>query len=295
MEVPSKIGKYKIIKKLGEGASGCVLEAQQEIINRHVALKILFSHLLKAKPTIIKRFQREACLASSLVHPNIVPIFEIAEHKGMHFYTMQHIEGRPMTDCIGDKRLTINNKIDIFIELCDALALAHDRNIIHRDLKPHNVIITKHLNPVILDFGIAKSLMDDDNMTQAGHILGSAHYMAPEQAGPGEVGTFTDVFALGVMIYEMISSQRPFHGENVKDLIIKRIHYREHPELYKPVSLREAMPELPEFLDKIVFKSLEAEPINRYQTAGELLEDLKKLRRELSLKRSLDKYQEKNH
>ena len=174
MEIPSKIDKYRIIKKLGEGASGCVFKAEQEMIDRTVALKILFMQLLKEKPMIVKRFQREARLASSLVHPNIVPIFEVGENNGMHYYTMQYVEGTPMTQHIKSGTLNIDQKIDIFVELCDALALAHRRAIIHRDLKPHNVIITGELHPVILDFGIAKSLMEDDHMTQVGHILGSA-------------------------------------------------------------------------------------------------------------------------
>lgn len=212
MEIPSKIGKYKILKRLGEGASGCVVKAEQEVIQRIVALKILFSNLLEEKPLIVKRFHREARLASALVHPNIVPIFEIDEYNKMHYYTMQYIEGTPMVDYIKSSVLSFDTKVDICVELCDALALAHSRTIIHRDMKPHNVIITKEMHPVILDFGIAKSLVEEEQMTQVGHILGSAHYMAPEQAGPGNVGTYTDVFAVGVMIYELMTGERPFQG-----------------------------------------------------------------------------------
>lgn len=287
MEIPSKIGKYKILKKLGEGASGCVLKAEQEEIQRIVALKILFSALLDAKPLLIKRFQREARLASSLVHPNIVPIFEIDEFKGMHYYTMQYIEGIPLVDYIKKDTLPLDVKINIFIELCDALALAHSRNIIHRDLKPHNVVITHELHPVILDFGIAKSLQEEEQMTQVGHILGSAHYMAPEQAGPGELSTATDVFGLGVMIYEMMTGERPFQGGNVKELLLKRIQYAQNPSLHRPHSMNELNPNIPSALDTIVFRCLEPEPKKRYQTAGELLESLQDFRRESALAQAL--------
>ena len=285
MEIPSAIGKYHIIERLGEGASGCVLKARQQMINRVVALKILFAHLLRHKPVLAKRFRREARLACSLVHPNIVPIFEIAEADGLHYYTMQYIEGTPMLSYIKSDVLDLRQKVELFIELCDALALAHSRNIIHRDLKPHNVMITKDFHPVILDFGIAKSLIDEDNMTQAGHILGSAHYMAPEQASPQDVGTATDVFGLGVMMYEMIAGERPFQGSNVKDLIVKRIEYGKDPQRHRPPSMREINAQIPEKLDAIVFRCLEANPKNRYDTAGELLHDLKNFHKELLLSR----------
>jgi serine/threonine-protein kinase len=287
MEIPSKIGKYKIIKDLGEGASGRVVKAEQEVIGRVVALKILFSHLLKDKPVLVKRFKREARLASSLIHPHIVPIFEIGEENGVHYYTMQYIEGIPMTEYIKNDILELKVKLDIFIELCDALALAHSRNIVHRDLKPHNVIITKELHPTILDFGIAKSLMEDDHMTQVGHILGSAHYMAPEPATSGAIGTYTDVFAIGVMIYEMMAGQRPFEGGNVKELIIQRIEYGKHPEAYRPPCLQTIKPDIPKKLDEIVFRSLDADSKKRYQTAGELLIDLQCLKREFIISDSL--------
>lgn len=291
MEIPSKIGKYKILKKLGEGASGCVVKAEQEVIQRIVALKILFSSLLEEKPLIIKRFHREARLASALVHPNIVPIFEIDECNKMHYYTMQYIEGIPMIDYIKSNSIPIETRVDIFIELCDALALAHSRTIIHRDMKPHNVIITKEMHPVILDFGIAKSLIEEEQMTQVGHILGSAHYMAPEQAGPGNVGTYTDIFAVGVMLYEMMTGQRPFQGNNVKDLIMKRIQYAQKPDLLRPPSMKEINHEIPETLDSIVFRCLEANPKNRYQTAGDLLKALQQFRSEFCLTQTLDSEQ----
>ncbi len=275
MDIPTKIGKYTILQKLGEGASGCVLKAEQEVIHRIVALKILFINLTQQNPLIVKRFRREARLASALVHPSIVPIFEIDEYKGMYYYTMQYVEGTPMTEYIKTGELSMETRLEIFIKLCDALALAHSKTIIHRDLKPHNVIITKEMHPVILDFGIAKSLQDEEQMTRAGNILGSAHYMAPEQAGPGDIGTATDVFGLGVMMYEWITGERPFQGANVKDLIIKRIQYGQQPELHAPARMKTIKPEIPDALDNIVFKSIAASPKDRYQTAGELVKALR--------------------
>ena len=272
MEIPPKIGKYKILEKLGQGASGCVLKAEQEIIGRLVAVKVLFAHLLQAKPASMRRFKREARLAASLVHPHIVPIFEVGEADGMHYYTMQYIPGTPMTKYIQNPEITLKQKLEIFLELCDALGLAHRRNIIHRDLKPQNIIITQEMHPVILDFGIAKSLIEEDEqVTQAGHILGSAHYMAPEQAGPGDVGTYTDVFGMGVMMYEMITGRKPFEGNSVPELIYERIQYRENPDAHRPLSMRELDGSIPEDLNDIVFHCLEALPEKRYPSANELL------------------------
>lgn len=279
MELPSRIAKYKIIRKIGEGGSGCVVLAEQDIIHRIVALKILFPELIATKKTIIKRFKREARLAASLIHPCIVPIFEIDEEENLYYYAMQYIEGESLTSYIAENKLTFRERFRILIELCDALSLAHNRGIVHRDLKPHNIIITPELHPVILDFGIAKSLVsqDDGTMTQVGHILGSAHYMAPEQASPGTIGTATDIFGLGVMMYELFTGQRPFQGKTIKDLIIKRIQYAQEPEKYAPASMLSLNKNIPELLDKITFHCLEAKPENRYQTAGELLVDLQKL------------------
>lgn len=289
MDLPSKIGRYRILESLGQGASGFVLKVEQDLIGRILAMKVLFAHLLQSRPLIIRRFKREARLASSLVHPNIVPIFEIGEANGLYYYTMQYIEGKPMTKYVKDESISLRQKLDICIELCDALALAHRRNIIHRDLKPHNVIITKELRPVILDFGIAKSLIEEEHMTQSGHILGSAHYMAPEQAGPGDVGTYTDIFGLGVMIYELIVGDRPFQGNNVTQLIYERIRYREDPDAYRPFRMREVDATIPEELDRIVFRCLEANPQARYASANELLEELRLFSREMALSNALQK------
>ena len=287
MIVPQNIGKYEIIEKLGEGASGWVVKAKQNVIHRIVAIKILFHNLLKKNPTLIKRFKKEAIWASSLVHPNIVPIFEIGEDKGLYYYTMQYVQGTPMIKCIKNKNINFKTRLKIFIELCDALSLAHTKNLIHRDLKPHNVIITEDYHPVILDFGIAKSLRDEEQMTQSGHILGSAHYMAPEQADSSGVGTYTDIFALGVMIYEMMTQIRPFEGDSLKDLIIKRLQYKKRPDLFRPDSMCKITPEIPKTLDNIVFKCIEANPKNRYQNANELLKELEQLQLEISLKNVL--------
>ncbi len=279
MEIPAKIGKYTVMQKLGEGASGCVVKAEQDIIHRIVAMKILFPALTQRNPLIIKRFKREARLAACLLHPGIVPIFEIDEYKidkdkGFHYYTMQYIRGIPMLDQVKNDSLTFDNRLNILIELCDAIALAHSKNIVHRDLKPHNVIITQEGHPVILDFGIAKSLQDEEQVTLVGNILGSAHYMAPEQAMTEKIGTFTDVFALGVMMYEFMTGERPFQGANVKELVQKRIEYTKNPEAYLPPSMQALKPDIPEEFDEIVFRCIAAYPKDRYQTAGELLSAL---------------------
>ena len=288
MDIPSRIGKYTVLEKLGQGGSGCVLKVQQDFIGRIVALKILFTNLIQSRPNIIKRFEREARLASSLVHPNIVLIFDIGEHNGMYYYTMQYSQGIPMIEQIRKNDLSFKQRLDIMMQFCDALALAHSKGIIHRDLKPHNVIITPDYSPLILDFGIAKSLIDDENMTQAGHILGSAHYMAPEQARSSTVGTYTDVFGIGVMMYEMFTGERPFQGNDVRTLIIERIKYGENPANFRPVSMCERKPEIPQILDDIVFKCMEGKAEKRYQTAKEILQELRGFKNRLETYNAID-------
>ncbi len=287
MEIPTQIGKYRILKKLGQGASGCVLKAEQNMIKRQVALKILFTDTIKLKPNIIKRFKREARLAASLVHPNIVPIFEIEESGGIHYYTMQFVQGVIMTEYIKNHSYSLSDKLAIFIQLADALALAHSRDVIHRDLKPHNVIISGDLNPIILDFGIAKSLMDDEQMTRTGHILGSAHYMAPEQAKSEGVGTYTDVFGVGVMMYEAFTGERPFKGNNVRDLIIERLEYGQNKDKPGPIPMSEIVSSIPDRLEEIVFKCLQPLPADRYATAQELLVDLQGFQEDMQLTENL--------
>jgi len=288
MDIPSRIGKYKVVKRLGQGGSGCVLKVQQYVIGRVVALKILFTNLMQARPSTIKRFKREARLASSLIHPNIVLIFDIGEQNGMHYYTMQYVEGSSMVEQIKKNDLTFQQRLDIMLQFCDALALAHSKGIIHRDLKPHNVVITKDLVPMILDFGIAKSLVEDENMTQVGHILGSAHYMAPEQARSSTVGTYTDVFGIGVMMYEMFTGLRPFQGNDVRTLIIDRIKYGEDPTKNRPVPMYEVNNQIPVMLNDIVFRCIEGKPKKRYQTANEVLRELKNFQKQLDLHDAID-------
>lgn len=274
----TKIGKYTVLNMLGQGASGCVVKAEQDVIHRIVALKVLFAELMKENPTVIKRFRREARLAAALIHPGIVPIFEVDEDNGTYFYTMQYIEGTMMKEYIAPASLTFQQRLDIFLKLCDAIALAHRHGIVHRDLKPHNVMITKDLHPVILDFGIAKSLQEQEQMTRVGNILGSAHYMAPEQAMTDTpIGTFTDVFALGVMIYEFMTGCRPFHGTEVRELIIRRIQYAQNPEAYPIPRMRSICPELPEELDNIVFRCLAGRTEERYQDASAVQQALQHL------------------
>ncbi|WP_372367117.1 serine/threonine protein kinase [Candidatus Uabimicrobium sp. HlEnr_7] len=289
MDIPSRIGKYKVLKHLGQGASGCVLKVQQDVIGRNIALKILFTNLMQARPNTIKRFKREARLASSLIHPNIVLIFDIGEENGMHYYTMQYVEGLSMVEQIKKNNLSFSQRLDMMLQFCDALALAHSKGIIHRDLKPHNVVITKDLAPMILDFGIAKSLVDDENMTQVGHILGSAHYMAPEQARSTAVGTYTDVFGIGVMMYEMFTGARPFQGNDVRNLIIERIKYGEDSTKNCPIPMYEINNRIPIMLNDIVFRCMAGKPKDRYQTANEVLEELKNFKNQLDLHNAIDR------
>ena len=213
-EIPAHFGRYQIEKLLGQGAMGSVYLAHDSQLNRKVALKVpQFS--ANGPSDLIERFYREARSAATLTHPNICPVYDVGEHKGQHFISMGFIEGRPLSDYVESGKPQPERKVaGVVRKLAQALQEAHDQGIIHRDLKPANIMIDRRNEPIVMDFGLARQADDqgDAKLTRDGTLLGSPSYMSPEQVQAGKLGPATDIYSLGVVLYELLTGRTPFEG-----------------------------------------------------------------------------------
>jgi serine/threonine-protein kinase len=266
---------YRILEKLGEGGGGTVYKAEDTKLNRIVVVKAL-SQELAHDPAGRQRFLREARLASALDHPNICTIHEINEIEGVYFIVMQFVEGKTLKDIFAKGPLDIRSALSIGIQLADALAAAHERGIIHRDMKSSNVIITPEGQCKILDFGLAKhygeAVPTSDDLTAQGALLGTPSYMSPEQARGERVDHRTDVFSLGIILYEMLTGERPFKGRSRVEVMHAVISSPPPPlTLYNP--------QVNSDLERIVLRALAKDRHQRYGTMREMLADLKQVAR----------------
>jgi eukaryotic-like serine/threonine-protein kinase len=282
--IGQNLGNYKITQKIGAGGQGTVYKAIDQKLGRTVVVKVLPAELT-VKEANLKRFEREARLASSLDHPNICTIFDMDEANGLHFITMQYVEGRNVRQLCNGRPLELESALRIAIQVTDALAVAHARGIIHRDIKSGNVMVTDSGQVKILDFGLAK-LVDETEaadrgihqteLTEIGVPYGTATYAAPEQARGDRVDTRADIFSTGVLIYEMLTGTWPFRGKSTIDVRHAVLHDQ-------PKSLAEARPgPTPARLQQILDKTLQKDPRDRYQNIGELRDDLRKLLHEVA-------------
>jgi TolB-like protein/lipoprotein NlpI len=275
------LSHYQITAKLGEGGMGEVYLAEDERLGRKVALKVLPAELASDRDRL-KRLQREAKALAALDHPNIVTVFSVEEDSGVHFLTMAWVEGQGLDELIPEEGFSVEELLDLAIPLADALRAAHERGIVHRDLKPGNVMVDGEGRLRVLDFGLARheavassedvTQVATQTMTQAGTVLGTYPYMSPEQAQGQVADARSDLFSLGIMLYEMATGQRPFSGETGVSLIssiIKDV----------PVPVTEVKAGLPAELGEIIAKCLEKAPADRYQSALEVREALAELRR----------------
>ena len=274
------ISHYKILERLGEGGMGVVYKAEDTKLKRTVALKFLPVHLSQAEEEK-QRFIHEAQAASALEHTNICNIHEIDESQpapgepgdGQLFIVMAFYEGENLQQKIEEGPLAIVEAVDIAIQIAKGLSAAHEADITHRDIKPANIILTKRGEVKILDFGLAK-LRGQTRLTKAETTLGTAAYMSPEQTRGEEVNQRTDIFSLGVLVYEMLTGQQPFKGDYESAVLYSIVH--EDPQ---PItSLRTGVPME---LERTVFKCLEKGQAERYQSATDLLVDLKRLKKDL--------------
>lgn len=283
--VGSTLGNYKILEKLGAGGQGTVYKAIDSKLGRTVVIKVLPEELL-AKQANVKRFEREARLASSLDHANICTIFDLNVIDGIHFIAMQYIAGRNVRQLVNGKPLELESALSIAIQVADALAVAHAQGIIHRDIKAGNVMVTDKGEAKVLDFGLAK-LLDADiarssgihhtELTEVGVPYGTATYAAPEQARGDRVDSRADIFSTGVLLYEMLTGTWPFKGKTAVDVRHSVLHAQ-------PIPIDEVRPDsVPPRLQQILDRALEKDPRDRYQQVSEFRDDLRLLVRELAM------------
>src|SRR2546421_7370649 len=283
--IGAKLGNYRILEKIGAGGQGTVYKATDTKLGRAVVIKVLPPELT-VKEANLKRFEREARLASALDHPNICTIFDLNEIGGVNFIAMQLVEGKNVRQLVNGRPLDLRSALSIGIQVGDALAAAHSRGIIHRDIKAGNVMVTPSGQAKILDFGLAK-LMDAEgagpggihhtDLTEVGIPYGTATYAAPEQARGERVDARADIFSTGVLLYEMLTGTWPFRGKTSVDVRHAVLH--EEP---KPLS--EARPGgAPPRLQAILDRAMAKDPKQRYQKATEMRDDLRAALREIEM------------
>src|SRR3989442_3066156 len=260
------LGNYKITNKIGAGGQGTVYKATDQKLGRTVVVKVLPAELT-VKESNLKRFEREARLASALDHPNICTIFDMDETQGLHFIAMQYVEGKNVRQLCNGRPLELESAWRIGIQVADALSAAHARGIIHRDVKSGNVMVTDAGQVKILDFGLAKLLDEQEaattgihqtELTEVGVPYGTATYAAPEQARGDRVDSRADIFSTGVLLYEMLTGTWPFRGKTAVDVRHAVLHE-------EPVPLNIARPDpVPDRLQQILDRALKKHPRDRY-------------------------------
>ena len=275
---PSEIaGRYQVVQKLGAGAFGTVYKAKDKILGRMVAIKTIRLEGLAAAGTsldqLVDRFKREAQVSAQLKHPNIVTIYDVGEAEGTSYLAMEFIDGIGLDRAIaGAGRLGTERAAGLGAQVADALDFAHRHNVVHRDIKPANIMIEGGDRVKVTDFGIAKVMDSADHLTQTGSLLGTPSYMSPEQARGGELDGRSDLFAVGCILYEMLTGKKAFRGDSITGLIFKII-------TEEPPPLRAEDPDIPEEMVRIISKSLAKQADQRYQTGRELADDLLALSR----------------
>jgi serine/threonine protein kinase len=269
----SSIGKYRILELVGEGAMGVVYRAQDSVLDRAVAIKVMNDSIAR-QDDLRKRFLHEAQAAGSLQHPNVVCIYDLGEADGHLFIAMEFVQGVDLEHLIeSGKPLSLQERLDIIIDVLTGLAFAHKRGIVHRDIKPANIRVGEDGRAKIMDFGVAH--LASSSMTSTGSILGTPTYMAPEQITEGKTSAATDIFATGGVLYQILTQMKPFDAPTLQNLFFKII-----TEKPRPVS--ELVPGLPPALDRIVLKAMAKEPSERYASALEMANDLTSVRSKLS-------------
>ncbi|MGI6092787.1 MAG: Stk1 family PASTA domain-containing Ser/Thr kinase [Veillonellaceae bacterium] len=259
--------RYTILEHIGGGGMADVYRAHDQLLDRSVAVKVLRSQFTNDED-FISRFWREAQAAARLSHPNIVNIYDVGNDDGTYYIVMEYISGETLKDrIVRDKVLPVEVASRIALEIAEALEHAHQNNLVHCDIKPHNILITSSGRIKVTDFGIARAVTTA-TMTHTGTVLGSVHYFSPEQAKGGAISAKSDIYSLGVVLYELLTGQLPFNGETPISIALK--HLQEHPR-----SVRELNPEIPPLVEAIVMKAMAKDISARFDSITDLIKDLR--------------------
>ena len=258
--------RYEIVKLLGEGGMGKVYQARDLEVDCFVALKVIRPDLAQ-NPEILHRFKQELILAREVTHRNVIRIFDLGQAKGIKFITMEFVEGRDLRAVLRERgKLSPDEAVQIIVQVCRALEAAHAAGVVHRDLKPQNIMLDAKDRVYVMDFGIAHSL-ETPGMTQTGALMGTPEYMSPEQAKGMKVDARSDLFALGIIFYEMLTGVSPYKADTALATLLKRTQERPQPPA-------DVDPTIPKPISDVVMKCLEIDRDRRYSTAREILEDL---------------------
>jgi serine/threonine protein kinase len=272
LTLPARFGDYELLEEVARGGMGVVYKARQTGLNRTVALKVIRDEHLGAEESV-QRFHREAQAAAALDHPHIVAIHDIGSHDGRHYFTMSFVEGPNLKEVVRERGLPSPAEVvGVMLAVTEAVAFAHQHGIIHRDLKPENVLIDRQGRPRVTDFGLAKHVEKDHNLTQSGQVLGTPAYMSPEQAMGETVhaGPAADVYSLGALLFFLLTGRPPFQGRSLASVLAQAV-------LDEPPKPRELNPKAPAELEVVALKCLEKDPSRRYASADELAAELRAL------------------
>lgn len=284
------IGNYRVLAQLGSGGMGTVYRAQDTRLDRQVALKLLPDASLFDQDSL-NRFRHEARAASSLNHPNICTVYDAGEDNGVPFLAMEILDGQTLAQMIAAHPLPTETILRLGIQVCDALECAHQKGIVHRDIKPSNIFVTARGDAKLLDFGVAKQLQPKlgatdatlpTSLTMKGQLLGTAPYMSPEQLQGKPVDARSDLFSLGAVFYEMATGLQAYRGDSVATIVAEILRG-------EPRSVRVLNPEIPGELQRIIRKALEKDPADRYQSAKEVMIDLRRAQRDLDAPHETEK------
>ena len=265
--------RYEIHKRIGRGGMADVFSARDLLLDRQVAIKVLFPEFA-TDANFVERFRREAQSAANLSHPNIVNVYDWGKYEGTYFIAMEEVQGRTLAEILqANKQLTAKQAAEIASEVAAALGFAHDNDVAHRDIKPANILIGSNGQVKVADFGIARAMNapTESNLTQAGSVMGTATYFSPEQAQGAQPDPRSDLYSLGVVMYEMVAGRPPFSGENPVSIAYKQVHDAPQP-------LVQIVADVPKPFEAIVAKLLAKDPKLRYPTAGALRDDLRRFR-----------------
>ena len=263
-------GRYEIIEKIGGGGMALVYKARCRLLDRYVAIKVLREEFTSDEE-FIRKFRRESQAAAKLSHPNIVSIYDVGVEGDIYYIVMEYIKGKTLKEVIREKgKLSFEETVDYSIQIAEALAHAHANHIVHRDMKPHNIMITEDGRVKVTDFGIARAATSS-TVTNTNNVLGSVHYFSPEQAKGGYTDEKSDIYSLGIVMYEMITGRVPFEGESPISVALKHVQ----EEIVPPSHID---PTINKNLEKIIMKCVRKDQVERYKSANELLVDLKRIK-----------------